>query len=123
MGRLPILSLVTVICSILASPAHAQNVSCSIGEIFGGATIRLGSVLEEIELSNFREEGQVGITATIEGNGNTAQFAYSANYNLVGNRIEFTSNAAIGSQFKINVPIEEVQSHFGFFPTVSCYMR
>jgi len=66
-------------------------------------------------LDDFGDDGNIGIEALVDGNGNQARFSGIIEYEKVGNRLELD-----GDEIETTVTKEQFQEHFGLFPTVTC---
>ena len=77
--------------------------------------IRPTRISGSFSLDDFGEDGNIGVDALVEGNGNQARFSNIIEYEKIGNRLELEKD-----DIKTNVTKEQFQEHFGLFPTVTC---
>jgi len=118
MKRILKVIVIGAIGSMLSIPviANTLSVSCRISD--GGKHPDIwfaGITSENIDINNYGESGNLSMTATVSGNGNTAVFSRQTNYTKVENRLELTN-----SWLTIPVTMEEFKEHFGLFPKITC---
>ena len=66
-------------------------------------------------LDDFGDDGNIGVEALVDGNGNQVRFSGIVDYEKVGNRLELD-----GDEIETTVTKVQFQEHFGLFPTVTC---
>jgi len=89
--------------------------SCGLSTWFDEMVIRPTRISGSFSLDDFGEDGNIGVDALVEGNGNQARFSNIVEYEKIGNRLELEKD-----DIKTNVTKEQFQEHFGLFPTVTC---
>tara|TARA_B100001996_G_C18480094_1_gene523417 strand:+ start:99 stop:455 length:357 start_codon:yes stop_codon:yes gene_type:complete len=102
--------------------AKQYDTSCSVDSYFDDAVIVPGSVNANITDREFpNDEGRIGVTAKVTGNGQTRTFSSNFRYTKVGNRLELVSNSAYA--IPTGATVEEFKSFFGTFPKITCVAR
>ena len=88
---------------------------CGLDTYFDDMIIIPSRISGPFPLDDFGEDGNIGIEALVDGNGNQARFSGIIEYEKVGNRLELDND-----EISTNVTKEQFQEHFGLFPTVTC---
>ena len=95
--------------------SKTYETSCGLTTWFDEMVIRPTRISGSFSLDDFGEDGNIGVDALVEGNGNQARFSNIVEYEKIGNRLELEKD-----DIKTNVTKEQFQEHFGLFPTVTC---
>jgi len=88
---------------------------CSIDITYKHVAIIPSRIIGSVSLDDFGGDGDIGVEALVDGNGNQARFSSNIDYEKVGNRLEFW-----GDKITTNATPEQFQEHFGLFPSVTC---
>ena len=118
MKRILKVIVIGAIGSMLSIPviANTLSVGCRISVDSGHPDIWFeGITSEKIDIDNYGESGNLSMTATVSGKGNTAVFSKQTLYIKVKNRLELSA-----IWITIPVTMEEFKEHFGLFPKITC---
>jgi hypothetical protein len=95
--------------------SKAYETICGLETYFDDMIIVPSRISGPFSLDDFGDDGNIGIEALVDGNGNQARFSGIIEYEKVGNRLELD-----GDEIETTVTKEQFQEHFGLFPTVTC---
>jgi hypothetical protein len=93
----------------------AYETICGLDTYYDDMVIRATRINGPISMDDFSKDGNIGVEALVDGNGNQARYSGIVDYEKVGNRLELDSD-----EISTNVTKEQFQEHFGLFPTVTC---
>ena len=88
---------------------------CGLDTYYDDMVIRATRINGPISMDDFSKDGNIGVEALVNGNGNQARYSGIVDYEKVGNRLELDSD-----EISTNVTKEQFQEHFGLFSTVTC---
>ena len=107
---------VIVIGAIGSLISISLNASCTIKEDNGKPDIWFNGITDQnFDLNDYAESGQLSLTATVKGKGNTAKFSAQSRYKKVGNRLEISAKWVT-----VPVTMDEFKEQFGLFPEIIC---
>jgi len=95
--------------------SKAYETICGLETYYDDMIIVPSRISGPFSLDDFGDDGNIGIEALVDGNGNQARFSGIIEYEKVGNRLELD-----GDEIETTVTKEQFQEHFGLFPTVTC---
>ena len=95
--------------------SKAYETKCGLETYFDDMIIVPSRISGPFSLDDFGDDGNIGIEALVDGNGNQAKFSGIVEYEKVGNRLELD-----GDEIETTVTKVQFQEHFGLFPTVTC---
>ena len=88
---------------------------CGLETYYDDMIIVPSRISGPFSLDDFGDDGNIGVEALVDGNGNQARFSGIVDYEKVGNRLELD-----GDEIETTVTKVQFQEHFGLFPTVTC---
>tara|TARA_X000000368_G_scaffold181290_1_gene143158 strand:- start:281 stop:637 length:357 start_codon:yes stop_codon:yes gene_type:complete len=102
--------------------AEQYDTSCSLDSYWDDAVIVPSSINANITDREFpNEEGKIGITAKVAGNGKMQTYSGNFSYTKVGSRLELEASSRDSIPTKVTV--EEFKNYFGSFPKITCVAR